>query len=274
MTLLHDITIGADPELFCFDETTKEYVSAHTFLVGTKDEPFPVTLGAVQVDGTAAEFNIEPAKSQKDFIRNINSVMHQLQQMVPDGVSLQPVPFVEYDPVYFTDLPYECQMLGCDPDFNAWQRGRENPTPIVEDSVRVAGGHIHIGWTKDATPDDFLHRNICNQVVRQLDYMLGLYSFVWDSDTKRRAVYGKAGACRYKPYGVEYRTLSNAWLKDQRTIELVYQQTMKAISLINEGIFLENIYGNSAEQIINSGDKKAALTIIEEINKESFRAVS
>ncbi len=43
---------------------------------------------------------------------------------------------------------------------------------------------------------------------------------MYDKDTERRGMYGKAGAFRPKPYGVEYRTLSNAWLSNDERISI------------------------------------------------------
>lgn len=271
---LHDISIGADPELFCFDTATKQYVSAHSFLKGSKEEPFGVNRGAVQVDGTAAEFNIEPAHTLPEFQRNISTVMHQLAQMVPNSIELQAVPFVKYPATYFNGLPYECQLSGCDPDFDAWNSGQMNPRPIVPEGLCAAGGHVHVGWTKGVKEGDIIHRGRCHQMARQLDYTLGLASFQWDDDTTRRQLYGRAGSLRYKSYGVEYRTLSNTWLRDRASIVAVWEGVHLAVDLINKGIFLENYYADQAQKIINSGDRTAALDLYSDIKKEKYNAVS
>jgi hypothetical protein len=41
-------------------------------------------------------------------------------------------------------------------------------------------------------------------------------------------LYGKAGACRYKTYGVEYRTLSNFWVLSTDLRREVWERTMAA----------------------------------------------
>ena len=51
--------VGADPEIFLGD-ADGGLVSAYGLIKGDKEHPFPVTNGAVQVDGMAAEFNIDP----------------------------------------------------------------------------------------------------------------------------------------------------------------------------------------------------------------------
>ena len=63
-----------------------------------------------------------------------------------------------------------------------------------------------------------------------LDMYLGLPSLIWDRDTKRRSLYGDFGAFRPKPYGLEYRVLSNAWLAHTRTIGFVYRSARMAMA--------------------------------------------
>ena len=60
------LLLGADPEAFVVLKDGGIPVSAHGLLPGTKDKPFPVEKGAVQVDGMAAEFNIEPAATEDE----------------------------------------------------------------------------------------------------------------------------------------------------------------------------------------------------------------
>ena len=76
------ILVGADPELFL--AKNGQFVSAHNLLPGTKYEPFPVKSGAIQVDGMAAEFNIDPVENEDSFLSSLETVLTQLKSMVPD----------------------------------------------------------------------------------------------------------------------------------------------------------------------------------------------
>src|SRR3546814_10561962 len=78
------LTVGCDPELFVMN-TDGEFVSAEGLIPGTKSEPYPVKFGAVQVDGMAAEFNIDPVDNYNDFSRNVKEVRKQLKAMLPKG---------------------------------------------------------------------------------------------------------------------------------------------------------------------------------------------
>ena len=223
----HTIKIGADPELFVFKDGKP--VSAHNLIPGTKADPFIVPGGAVQVDGTAAEFNINPAETFEEFDYNITTVLEHLGAMLPSGHELRAVPVVEWDPEYFATLPFSAKELGCMPDFDAWT-GRRNPKPRLKSNptLRTAAGHIHIGFTEGASLQDSDHILQARKMAKLMDLHVGLWSVEVDPDKTRRQLYGKAGACRYKTYGVEYRTLSNFWVLSPQLRWEVWNRTMDA----------------------------------------------
>ena len=221
--------LGADPELFVFDFSGDRFVSAHDLIPGTKAKPHPVPGGAIQVDGTAAEFNINPAKTFEEFNDNIELVLHFLRNFLPEDCDVAAVPFVKWSQEYFDILPYKAKELGCMPDFDAWT-GRRNRKPSLRDmpTLRTAAGHIHIGFTEGASLQDSAHIGKCRKLVQLMDWHVGGWSCDIDSDTTRRLLYGKAGACRYKSYGVEYRTLSNFWVLDFDLRREVWNRTATA----------------------------------------------
>ncbi len=94
-----------------------------------------------------------------------------------------------------------------------------------------------------------------------MDFYLGLPSLVYDSATRRREMYGKAGAYRPKSYGVEYRTLSNAWLNSAELIRWVYRATQKGVLAAISGNLLVEKYGD-IQEVINKSNVKEALAII------------
>src|SRR3546814_15106496 len=69
----------------------------------------------------------------------------------------------------------------------------------------------------------------CSDLVKQLDWYLGLWSLGKDKDKVRRSLYGKAGACRIKPYGVEYHVLSNFWIKNKKSRLETWNRMVKGI---------------------------------------------
>ncbi|AMO43530.1 putative COOH-NH2 ligase [Pseudomonas phage K4] len=227
-----NILVGADPEIFMMKGG--KFVSAHGAIPGNKKEPFKVDKGAVQVDGMALEFNIDPAKDEKEFVRNLTTVMSTLKGMVP-GFELNPSPVAEFGFDYIKAQPDEATELGCDPDFNAYENGAANPRPNANVDFRTGAGHVHIGWGEGIDVSDPDHIEACCMATKQLDYYLGLPSILFDKGTKRRTLYGAPGTFRPKPYGVEYRVLSNAWLKDEKLMEWVFKNTVLAIQRLFKG---------------------------------------
>lgn len=225
---MEGFTFGCDPELFIFDEDDNP-VCADGIIPGTKEEPHPVKCGAVQVDGMAAEFNINPVTTFDEFEYNIVTVMKELRKFLPKGHTLKLLPSVTFSKEVWSKAPTRAKILGCTPDFDAWSGGVNRPPNGAKiPRMRTASGHLHIGWRKNGEVD-VDHINNCRDLVKQLDWYLGSWSVRGDPDPTRRSLYGKAGACRYKPYGVEYRVLSNFWLKDKNTRQLAWDRMQQAI---------------------------------------------
>lgn len=245
--------LGCDPEVFVKKNGT--FMSAHGLIKGDKKNPFPVRNGAVQVDGMALEFNIAPASTEDEFAMFVQDVFDQMKLMVPD-YEVVATPVAHFTPEYMKAQPAEALELGCDPDFNAWENGQPFVKPNAMRPMRTASGHIHIGWT-----DSGASKEDANIVAKQMDFFLALPSLEYDKDIERRSMYGKAGCVRYKPYGVEYRTLSNAWLKSEKLMRWVYRNTMAGLQALNEGRQLAEKYGD-IQAIINNSDVKAAKKIV------------
>lgn len=249
------ILIGCDPELFLRNPNSGAYFSAHGMVPGTKEEPHKVKDGMVQIDGTALEFGIDPAATEDEFVNRIVSVKGTLRSMIDPGFEIVAHPVATFEPTYFKELPPWAVEMGCTPDFNAWT-GEVNPRPSEDVTFRTGSGHVHIGWTHGADVlNDKTHIEACRAVARQMDYYLGIYSVLWDRDTKRRELYGKAGAYRVKPYGVEYRTLSNRWTESPMLMRWVYKAALKGTQdILFNGKDASIEYGDMAVDIINHSD--------------------
>jgi hypothetical protein len=252
MKRYQNLLFGCDPELFLVNPNNGEYRSAHQYVPGTKEKPHLVDKGAIQLDGVAAEFNIMPVSNPNDWVRNINTVWSQLNDVVrPSGYALRADPVATFDRAYFSDnIPAENKVLGCNPDFNAWELCPNDP-PQATESFRTGSGHIHIGWGKNFDTQDPLYFEECAEVARQLDYYLGIWSLLWDRDHRRRALYGCAGAFRPKPYGLEYRVLSNAWLRSEPLMRWVFHAAKSALEDLDEGLRYEDFHKDLARHIIN-----------------------
>lgn len=252
----YNFTFGADPEFFV--TTGGKPVSAYNLVPGTKEQPHKVVGGAVQVDGMALEFNIDPAENPKEFSQNLDRVINQIMEMVPEHKVYNDC-VAEFGFDYIQSQPKEASELGCNPDYNAYT-GEANPRPDGAADFRTAAGHLHIGWTNGVDPHDPGHFNACRRIVRQMDRWIGVPSLIWDTNQKRRQLYGKAGAFRPTHFGVEYRTLSNAWvlnpIHNHFLRQYVVHQAIEGIKELfdNPEKSDEKILGQSAQHIIDNNE--------------------
>jgi hypothetical protein len=82
-------------------------------------------------------------------------------------------------------------------------------------------------------------------------------------------MYGKAGAFRFKKYGVEYRTLSNFWIQSEELMRWAFNKTIEAIELVNSGVITEidKKFGQQIQTVINNNDKEKASLLSIEVNE-------
>jgi hypothetical protein len=240
-------TLGCDPEVLLVTPTGK-FISSVGKIGGSKDAPMPIDEdgNAVQEDNVSVEFNTPPCKSAAEFITHINKNKHWIQaraEAMGLQVAIKPSAVFDDDQL----LTPEAQEFGCEPDFNAWLDGKQNPRPSADNqNLRSCGGHIHIGLSDD---DDML------EVVKAMDLFVGCMMMDFDDDTGRRELYGKAGAFRKKAYGVEYRTASNRWIEDDDKIQWVWNQTDKALEFVRSGRSFTEEEGQMIQRCINTSDK-------------------
>jgi hypothetical protein len=253
--MLNNILRGADPELFLRDGDGNPVVSIG-LIGGSKDFPRDIGGGyALQEDNVAVEFNIPPATNKSEFVNSIFFVLDHLEKEVAElGLKIDVSPTMEF-PLEALQHP-QALRLGCEPDFNAWTN-KMNPRPIAPANLRSSGGHLHIGYDEVGTA-------LSREIIKAHDLFCGVVSVMFDDDTRRRDIYGKAGACRYKNYGVEYRTLSNFWLKTREYTEMIYEQSEKAIDFLNNGGKITGQWGTKIVECINTGNKE----LVREINSK------
>lgn len=247
------VTLGSDPEVFLADG---DYIVPSIGLIGgTKEVPLPVEKGAVQEDNVLAEFNIDPVTTEDMFVSHIKTVMGELGKRVAP-LQLKILSSSHFDLVDLASFGPQAMVFGCEPDFCAWTESI-NPAPDSTSTLRTAGGHIHLGLELD--DDDEKSRY---QAVKLMDIFLGIPSVLRDDDVERRRMYGRAGACRLKSYGVEYRTLSNFWLRDEDHQRWAYRQSHLAMeNFDNLDYLLKQISPEVIQNTINDSDVDSARAI-------------
>lgn len=236
-------TFGSDIEFF-LKTVRGEMFPAIGIVGGSKTQPKSLGQGYyIQEDNVAVEFNIPVCKSTKEFVKAVGNGYQKCVNQLPP--TLQPA----YDAsAEFADeylYSPQAREFGCEPDMSAWTRDF-NPRPKSNNTnLRSAGGHVHIGWENPDMETRF-------DLIKACDVFVGLPSIMEDFDTRRRELYGKAGAMRIKPYGVEHRLLSNYWLFDHNNTQRVINRYQQAIDFINYGHKVEEA---EAEDIVNTINK-------------------
>lgn len=221
-----DVTVGADPEVFVTTPTGVVYPVCG-MIGGTKEEPLPVPYGALQEDNIMAEFNIDPASTCEQFVHNIQQVYQTLtDRLSVSGVTPAIIASADVLPELL-DLFPQSRVMGCEPDYNAYTRSI-NPTPTPDTTLRTCAGHVHLGFDYEAE-NPF---ELACELTKRLDYTIGLWSVLHDTDTERKKKYGKAGAFRPKSYGVEYRVPSNFWLKTPEFMAEVFNRARQAYQML------------------------------------------
>ncbi len=256
MKKIENITLGTDPEVFLNDKKGK-IISSIGIIEGTKNEPSPIGNGChIQTDNILTEYCIPPCSTPEEMYNYIQYCFDYTNKKVEEkGLSVKVLASADINPDQLNSD--EAKLFGCSPDFNVWLQNINLP-PDNNTNLRSCGGHIHIGYSN---PNEVTSE----EIIRALDLFLGVPSMQIDKDTERRKLYGKAGAFRFKDYGVEYRVLSNFWISDINNIGWVFEQVNRAVEFLNKG--------NSAltdkddiVKAINNNDKEAQEHLIQKYN--------
>lgn len=255
------VTLGCDPELFLQD-VDGALRSSIGRVGGSKYQPRPLEeLGdgfIVSEDNVAVEFGVPPASSMDEWNNNINATIAYIEDKMQQYHGLH---FTKLSAAIFpaTELEHPGALVfGCEPDFNAWT-GNVNPRPsAVNQALRSAGGHIHFGVDLDEKAKI--------QLVKMADLYLGVPSVVLDVDgAQRRELYGKRGAYRIKPYGVEYRTLSNFWVFSESLRKWAFQNSSAAVDALINNNDVDSL-DKAIEEAINNNNVGVARELINQFN--------
>lgn len=255
----HQITLGADPELFIKNNT--EIVSAEGLTKGgTKSSPKQISQQghAIQEDGIMFEYNIPPATSIDQWVSDHNFCIDHLRALAnKNGYELSDKASDVIDSKYLqTD---QATTFGCEPDFNVYLRST-NPAPDSNTNLRCAGGHVAVGYNDPQFETS-------EKIVKMFDILVVLPALFKDNDTRRRELYGKAGSFRIKEFGVECRALSNFWIQSEELMRWVYTETTVAVSEVLNGDTNDLIgkFADRAREAIDTNSKDNAKIIMNEV---------
>ena len=269
------VVFGADPEFFFRqngDVVGSERVLPKDGIEYEKEGPhIPGGNGTVRggggkiiVDGVQAELNPRANVCRANMVNEIALCFQQIKRSYPD-MQVDFSPLVTVTESEFELLSKRSKKFGCNSSENVYTGAQSKIT--VDPSVvrdRPAGGHLHFGGNESTAVKNAL--NDVNIIVPLFDIIVGNTCVLVDrneGNKRRREMYGRAGEYRLKPYGIEYRTVSNFWLQHPHLMSMVMGLGRLAISIAvaGEGKNLMNLVNMSdIEKAINDNDYDLAMS--------------
>ena len=279
----YTIYMGCDPEFFFSREGTivgSERVLPENGLRkgpkigvdGSGTEKYGTAPTAIVRDGVQAELNPRPNTCRANLANEIAECFRQLSREIQKDKSLK-LDFsqvVEVSKEEFDSLSDKSKEFGCAASKNIYT-GEESKITVDprEYRYRSAGGHIHLGVYSSG---DSVERALKKEVpttVALLDTIVGNTCVLLDRNPwniERRKVYGRAGEHRTPKHGLEYRTLSNFWLRSYPLMSFVFGMSRLAVNISANSYkttnfakeILELVSKEAIEYAINNNDYDVA----------------
>ena len=242
-------TFGSDPEFFFLKggkviPSTKVITAVDTFVKpdGFQGELNPSNNSCREVAGS---YIAEALERAVDFASKQGATLGlDVGYIIPDDV--------------WKSVPLDIKRFGCSPTTNVHEKKFKRVTGLRE-KFRAGAGHIHVGFNR--AYDKFI-----DDIVVIMDIVAGNTCVLIDRDvnnSRRRVMYGRAGEYRQKPYGLEYRVLSNFWLKHyvlwSMSSALVRNAFSIAIKPELRKELLSRMSMTKVRKAINDNDKELAL---------------
>lgn len=282
------LTFGSDPEYgTTYTKNNLEYVQPPAYFrkylevdfIPDKKHPVFIKDGEITVmeDGCAFEFTLPAFDDSADLYQSIQQGQFLLANWLSNfDYKLVTVPTLPYEVAnwIYEDKDFKrCLIFGCDKDYDAID-------PTYECKVRNAlkhpwryfGGHLHIG-SLDPDVVDFLHKR-WKPYIQLLACLVGTtgiaHSPYPDLEKVRSKVYGSPGRYRLPKWGIEYRTLSNAWTESSLIVNEIVERAKIAFEIVQDTSKAFSIlanYSEPAKQAIENSDKELAIQILKDLNE-------
>jgi hypothetical protein len=267
----YSVVYGADPEGFF--ELNGQIVGSERFVPEDGLGFGPLLIR----DGIQFELNPGSSASVRGLGFQIKLAFEELKHVLRQnpGLKLNWNGVVEVDREELDFLSEKSRVLGCQPSDNVYGT-RPITVNVKEYRKRSAGGHQHFGLTNtnifDGRGWDERYR-----LIPLFDIFVGNQCVLLDRDpgaAERRENYGRAGEHRKPRYGVEYRTLSNFWLRNYTLMSYVFGMSNIAISVLAETIgegrdleqeLIDMVKINRFQDAINNNDWNQAMDNFETV---------
>jgi hypothetical protein len=246
------------------------------------DEKHPVFIRDSEIeimeDGCAFEYTLPAFANSNDLFSSIQRAHSLLSTWLSNyDYELLTVPTLDYEVLKWVNEDDEfknCIVFGCDPDKDAIDESYVCQTiDALQHPYRYFGGHLHVG-SLDPDVVNFLQDH-WKPYIHLLACLVGTtgvaYSPYPDLEVIRGKVYGRPGRYRLPNWGIEYRTLSNAWTTDKTVLEMIIERAKIAFELVQypeKALSIMEKYLYPTCQAIATCDATLATEILTGIDKE------
>jgi len=261
---------GGDPELFLrkagiLVPACDAYGTSAKGLYASVDsggDEYPNDSATVNDDGYQAELRYSPHPCREIIIMRIRSALNRIRR---DGYEAVIEPVVRLPDGYLEKAPQRVTESGCNPDYCAYRDGEPNEPVQGFDKLpmRFAGGHIMVSVETGAMYSKVVHQHDVIRLVKLMDRIVGIPSVIMahdDGERFRRRYYGRPGCYRWsRNRYVEYRSLSNFWLRSPTYTWVVYGLAeMAATAFVNGWDSLYDISDADVHDIMLNCDVERA----------------
>lgn len=236
LKIVDNVSWGCDPELFL--ERNGRIIGSEKAipeggLRGGVVYPNPLVVR----DGVQVELNPPASTNFRVLGRTIGLAFEVLERQLMrfgEGTKISYKGVVDVEREELDSLSEGSRVLGCLPSKNYYGE-RSISEEAKKGLMRSAGGHLHIGLRRNYDAELSMLFADREELVPLLDIFVGNSCVLLDRDplaSVRRQNYGRAGEYRDPDHGIEYRTLSNFWLKNFALMTFVFGMANVAISTL------------------------------------------
>ena len=227
------VKLGCDPEFFF--KKNGQVIGSEKVIDIKNGLQMSNKVSRFIVDGVQAELNPAPNSCRANLANEISYCFKVLRDKLKAehgdvSTSFSPVEEISKDEL--ASLDTSSRVFGCAPSMNTNPESRGSATLVdpSEYRYRSAGGHIHLGRNILENGGNVSYNAYCAKLdnpealIPVMDILVGNTCVLIDRDPgniERRKVYGRAGEYRTPAHGIEYRTLSNFWLRAYPLMSLV-----------------------------------------------------
>lgn len=272
----HTVILGCDPEFF-FLKGAKVQGSEKILPQEGLTASIYGTKSSIIIDGVQAELNPAPNTCRASLATSIGVCLEVLKERLMQQKDIT----VSFGQTYkvskreLDELSEKAKVLGCAPSNNAY---KDAPRITIKKAqnvrIRSGGGHIHFG-SLDTLALEVLKTP--EKLVPLLDLVLGNTCVLIDRDpgnTVRRRYYGRAGEYRSPHHGLEYRVLSNFWMRNHALMSFVFGLARQTIWIATNSGFRRNYADELMSRVRRTDVKRAINKNDADLARKNFDAIA